>query len=158
MAAGGLHAVRALVVVAAMAAFAVVPTACGGSDADARAEIRDAIVRLQHAFERDDTRRACALLTEDAIRHVGTAGHDPPTTCRRDLLGLSQYVEQGRRRPGGGRPKVTRVEVDGDRASAALASAGGTVTDVPLRLEDGAWKVDAVYGRMPSAEQKDRFP
>ena len=96
-------------------------------------------------------------LTDAAIGHLGSLGHGASRGCVRDLAAFSKAVDYS----GGGReatrPRVRSVSVDGDRAMATVAVVDGPSGEVPLAKEDGEWKVDALYGGIPAAEQRDKF-
>lgn len=147
---------------AVLAACVVAATAGGCGDesgGDDRAQIRAVIAHAQTAFARGDLRAVCEALTDAGRRHVGGIGHDilgdgPTTPCPQDLPVFYKSVKGGEGLGNAGR--VKRIEVAGDTATATLIVDGSSIA-VPLAREDGDWKVDALWGGIPGAQQRDHY-
>lgn len=145
------------IVLVVQLATAVVLSSCGGERQSDRQAIRSTVTSLQGALAEGDLAAACSELTEDAQRHVGDAGHDPPTTCERDLLLIYRSLEKGEGLREPARRKIASIAIDGDRAQVTVTANGGPAFAVPVAHEDGDWKVDALYGDIPGGSQDDNF-
>jgi hypothetical protein len=153
---------RAALALCLLALGSPIVAACG-DDASDEQQIADAVRGLQRSFASDDLHAACEHLTRAAQRHVGQAGHGRPGRCFEDVGALADMMAESRREAAaaiGPRrvPKVTRIDVAGDHATARLTLGPRAVADVPLAHEDGRWKVDALYSDLPAAQQEDKFP
>lgn len=137
-----------------VASLSLAAAGCGASDEE---RIRGAIADLQQAYADGDIGRACELMTRGAQRHLGEAAHDAPVTCVHDLRSMARGNAARRGARDITRPAVTGVRVSGDRATVTLRVGSSVVSHVPMRREDGDWKVDAIYGEIPGAEQKDSY-
>lgn len=128
---------------------------CGGGDD--RQEIRSALRDLQQAFAAQDERAICDALTEAGREHIGSLGHDPREPCVTNIgMTLTPRARLSARELARER-HVTRLEIDGDRATAVVRLGEGSIGRVPLAKEDGEWKVDALYGDIPAADQEDNY-
>jgi hypothetical protein len=128
----------------AMTAATSALAACGGESEQDR--VRAAVLDLQRAYADDQPRRACLLLTFDAQREAGDAAHGRAGLCPGDVRRAWGYLRGSTPAAYATAPPVTAVAVDGDRATATIAPARGMRADVPLRREDGSWRVDSFFG------------
>jgi hypothetical protein len=127
---------------AALALLALTLAACGGSDSgsgrDAEAVRRDVTKALTTA-----DRGICELRRYATPRYVEQDSFSIPElvevnarTCRRDVKGFAADAV-----------KLSRVKVDGDRATARMKADGGAlgygVLDLAL-VRDGTWKLDRI--------------
>jgi hypothetical protein len=135
----------------AIAVLVLAFAGCGASDED---QIRTAYGDLQSAFEARDYEELCAVTTTDAHRHIGQIGHLKSENCLRDMRRVVTMVRDAP--VGSGSPRIVRLRVDGDRATAVIV-AGGSRARLPFAKEDDDWKVDALYGGLPGREQRDKF-
>lgn len=148
--------------VAVLLATACLLSACGdsGSDQSAERDQIEAVVRsLQGAVATNDGDRVCQTLSKAARIHVRGMGHDPGTSppCYFDVY---MFIDGVRRAPGWRerlRREVTDIAIDGDRATAKVDFGDGQSASLPFAKEEGQWKVDALWGGIPAAQQKDRY-
>lgn len=142
---------RVALAAVASACLACSFAACGGTDdADEIAKVMSA---LQDDLAERDVEAVCAALGPKPRYQLGTIGHDrKPTTCERDLRDYVAGMEKAallanrpmpnlRRTP---RPRVARVEVDGDRAVAVTRLTGDRL-DIPFVKDDGDWKLGDLF-------------
>lgn len=142
-----------LAVVTALAAMAAGVAGCGSSDED---QVRGVFADLQDAFVARDYDELCAVTTADAQNHIGQIGHEPPSgNCKLEMRRLVGMARANPVEPA--MPQIVRLSVDGDRATAIIATKTGSQTRVPFAKEDGDWKVDALYGGVPASEQADKY-
>ncbi len=143
-------------------AAALAGGACGGgSDQD---QIRTAFSTFQDAFAKGEYEDACAVTTRDAQRHVGYAfrvparyaPNAPPENCPLDMRKLARLMKRNEGAHGTALPRIVRVAVEGDRATAVIALAGST-SPLAFARDGDDWKIDAVYGAVPAGEQRDKF-
>lgn len=139
---------------------------CGGSDSDDRppappgvsdAELAAATVRRQmQAVARGDGTTACGIFSPKALDDV-----QEEVSRRAGDIGCVTAVEQGAGelpqdvRAALRRPRITRVEVHGDRGNVAVRvpvrlsalarRLGRTGGGIPLRRIDGRWRVDGLH-------------
>lgn len=137
-------------------------SSCGGGDPDGDDEqIRAAIARTQEAFAAGKLRAVCASLTRDGQRQIGQLGHDliggPPEPCPPELALIADGIRQNGGLGQALRPRVVDIEVDGDKATAMVEFDRGGRGAVPLAKERGEWKVDALYGGLPSDRREDTY-
>jgi|GEM_PF-3948642 len=127
---------------------------CGGhdDDVDDAAQIRSTVNALQRDFAAGRMDEVCKATTTQVHTQVGSTGHAKPTECPKDMARFVELLKGG----GGfkGSPRVTRIAVAGDRATASLEHPDGAVTGVPLRRDDGRWQVANLFGAttLPSPE------
>lgn len=142
-------------VAALLVAMAADGTACGGeSDED---EIRSLVADTQRAFDAGELRTVCDSLTAAAQQHIVSMGHGQEGHCIYDLRLLYQSIKDNR--PGGKavQRQVSRIAIDGDRATATVTYRGTPPTEVPLVKEGDSWKIDALFGGLPAGRQKNTF-
>lgn len=132
---------------------------CAGSESgsDGREEIRAAVTKLQRAFAAEDTERVCALLSRAGRRHVAAMGHGSEGPCHFDLYMFIEGVQKSRTWRDRTMRAVTDIDIDGDRATAKVQFEDGQTATVPLVDERGEWRVDALYGGIPAAQQEDNY-
>ena len=135
--------------------------ACGGADegggsAD-QEQIEIAVRDVQRAFAAQDTERVCALLSRDGRKQIAAMGHGSEGPCYFDLY---MFIEGVRKAPDWRKRtarEVRDVAIDGNRATATVVFEDGQTSNLPLVRERGAWRVDALYGGIPAAEQEDNY-
>lgn len=111
-------------------------------DPEAEREIRALYAELADAFYGNDPEGLCSLLTKSAQQQLGALS-EPPTTCVNRAREIIEQNQKGS--PGGGRPRIVSLTVNGDRAR-ALAKAPRTLRyPVPFVKVDGTWKVDGGF-------------
>lgn len=139
--------------VVALATVSCIVGACGASDED---RIRDTFADLQDAFAARDYDELCTVTTAAAQRHVGQLGHEPPSgNCKREMR---RFVGMARSEPvEPARPRIVEVVMDGERATAVIVAGGTSRARVPFVKDGDDWKVDALYGGVPAAQQPDKF-
>ena len=118
--------------VAALAAVAIA-AGCGNSQKSTdEADVRQVVEGFYTALENRDGKRACAALTEEARREPGSIDQSG-RPCEEALVEMFG---------GPPRPRIARVEVDGNEATVQLTDGGegGTAT---LVKEDGRWQLEA---------------
>ncbi len=120
-----------------LGAVAIGLVACGGEGSDDEGEIRAVIAASATSRDPVDCRRYNTLHSlEQAFKLQGDAA----------LQACEQTKLEDRELPTG--VEVTKIEVDGDRATARVASVGGPYEEqeplVALSREDGTWKEDEI--------------
>ncbi|MEX1141484.1 MAG: hypothetical protein WD993_08595 [Thermoleophilaceae bacterium] len=150
-------AVRRASTLTVLAAVACIAAGCGGSDED---RIRDVADGVQAALAEGDVDGVCSRLTTPARAQVASVAHGggPAKTCATELVPIVRAMRREARAHPLPPPRVVRVSVDGDRAVAELRITRGIATKVPFAVEDGEWRADAVWGRVPAARQEDKYP
>jgi hypothetical protein len=142
-------------VAALVVAMATGGTACGGeSDED---EIRALVADTQRAFDAGELRIVCDSLTAAAKHHIVSMGHGEEGRCIYDLRLLHQSIKANRAGGKAVQRQVTRIAIDGDRATATVTYRNTPPAEVPLLKEGDSWKIDALFGGLPAGRQQDRF-
>jgi hypothetical protein len=140
---------------AGLSSAALVAGCGGGSDSE---QISELMGDVQQAFRKGDAATVCNSLSTAAQAHVGSAAHGDRDPCRADLgVFIDMIREAPEKDEHRQQPRIQRVEVEGDRAT-AVADYGRSAVRVPLVREAGEWKVDALYGDIPAARQEDKYP
>jgi hypothetical protein len=134
--------------VAGIAVGALLVAGCGSggktSDTD---QVKTAITTYYKAFGTGDSETACNQLTREAVKTLEAAGGGKDCAALLDLaLKRPAYA---RIAPKLGKAKVTAVHFDLDRKNATAVAevpgagkSGGSIkTSVPLKKEDGDWKI-----------------
>ena len=138
---------KALVVV--LLSLGVVMSACGGDGGTgepASDEIAGVLDDVWKAVDEGDVDAICERLGRNGIEQVRTIGHARLPSCQ---AGLRQLVSGARaigahdERPG---PEILDLELSGPMATARVRI-DGRETHVPFVIEDGSWKIDAMFGR-----------
>lgn len=151
------------VVVAVAAAVVGVP-ACGGEDEQTAGRqlerqprvpqplppesphpVTTAVQDLRRAFLASDYEGICARMTAAAKREAGSAAHSEPTTCVPDVRKLFGLIEKGDGWRNRGEPRVTKLTLEGDQATATVAL-GQQLADIPFVKEGGEWKLNGFFG------------
>lgn len=126
----------AFAVAAAAVAVALGPLSPAESDAGVRA----ALDSYSEAVRAADGEAGCAVLTRESVRTLEQSAGRP---CPEALGAAFERADAGYRR--GFRIEVDRVELSGEAAMVrgVLRTSRGEPTDhfVPMRREDGAWRV-----------------
>ena len=131
-----------LVLVASAAAL----SACGGDDeagADSD-EIAEVFDEVWAAVDDGDLEAICARLGRNGRRQVVNIGHVTLPSCERGLRELvpgARAIGVREERPG---PEVLDLEVT--TSAVATVKIDGRETKVPLVMEEGRWKLDAMFG------------
>ncbi len=124
-------------------------TSCGTDSSDEPDEPRHALTaavhELQAAFDEEDMPAICRLMTKPAQVQAGNMGHGDPSRCERDVARVFGMIRKGGGWIGDQPPKVTAVEVEGDRGIATVSSSGRSA-DVAFLREDGSWKLESLFG------------
>jgi hypothetical protein len=128
---------------------------CGGT-ADEQ-DIRGIAKQAQQAFEDRRLANVCELLTPTARRQVIGIGHGTIGACRIDLHTVMEGVRAARHGGVDGAPQIRGVAIDGDHAWVTMTLGGSRPLRVPFARHDGEWRIDALYGGVPAAQQEDRF-
>jgi hypothetical protein len=138
--------------VAALASLALALTSCAdGSDSDVQPKAEDrravagAIGAIQRAFDSRDMPAICARMTEEAKVGLGAFGHGATETCPKDLRDAFRVMGRNGGLRHAGEPRLARVAVDGDRATATVAL-GERRADVALVRRGERWKLGAFAG------------
>jgi hypothetical protein len=104
------------------------------------------------------------MLTTAAQTHVAGMGHDDGSPraadCAEDLPMFMKGVtntEKSRSWRREASREVADVKVQGDRATVIIEFENGRRSAVPLVKTDGQWKVDALFGGIPAAQQDDHY-
>jgi hypothetical protein len=134
--------------VAGIAVGALFAVGCGSagktSDTD---QVKTTITTYYKAFGTGDSETACNQLTRDAVKTLEAAGGGKDCAALLDLaLRRPAYA---RIAPKLGKAKVSAVHFDLDRKNATAVAevpgagkSGGNIrTSVPLKKEDGDWKI-----------------
>ncbi|HEX2161333.1 MAG TPA: hypothetical protein VHF88_05870 [Thermoleophilaceae bacterium] len=149
-----------LLLVVTCAGAGVLASCGGGSGAD-EDEIRTTVRELQRAFVADQPGRVCGLLSRAARKHIRAMGHDlnpeasPP--CDLDLYMFTEGIRKSPTWRERSRRPIDDIEIDGDRATAAVAFEDGRTAGLPFVREDGRWRVDALFGAIPAGQQEDNY-
>jgi hypothetical protein len=146
---------RRAFVTLAVVALPLGGTGCGSYE-EAEA-VRSTVEELQEAFAAGRYARVCDLMTEDARRHMGSAGHGGTSPCTSGLQQLSGGIggEGGRR--AWTTPLIAVTAVEGRRATAMALFGNGASTRLPLVKRGDGWRVDALYGGIPGRLQEDKY-
>lgn len=122
------------------------PTVGDGLPLEVRHPVARTVDRLQRAFANSDYAGFCAWVTPSAAREAGEAAHGTATTCERDVRRLFGLINKG----GGWRhvnaPRVTRVDMQGDTATATVALDRRWQAQVALARRNGQWQLDGLFG------------
>jgi hypothetical protein len=132
---------------------------CSGSEkvSGGPQEIEAAVRDLQRAFAAEDTDRVCGLLSTAARRHVEAMGHGSEGPCYFDLYMLIEGVQKSpswRQRVA---REVSDIHIEDDRATATVQFEDGQTASLPFVYERDQWRVDALFGGIPAAQQKDHY-
>jgi len=149
---------KTIVAAIAVAAITALATGCGGDGGSDEDQIRTAVEDVQQAFADNDLEAACDRMTKAAQQHVGSIGHDPPAGCVKDLQAFAGFLKKGRTGAPNAHPAVTAVDIQGDRATARLRLGDAPPSEIPLRKDDGQWKLNALWGDLPAERQEDKYP
>ena len=128
-------------IAALLAAAALAAAGCGGDDgADERAKIEANVHAYFRAFAAGDTARVCSLMTTAARnRFLEAAGAQNCPSALGDAMDSPQIRRFGDRLE---HARVVEVKLgEGDSATAEVAALGLT-REIPLRKEDGDWKIE----------------
>jgi len=125
-------------------------SSCGGDGSDSDGAqppsltVRQTLDRALAAAERRDLNALCGLLSRKARLVIGHARHGSlPLECPIDS---GYYIEAFQAYPNGVTPRIVAIERSGpDRAVATYALPDGMRAAIPLRVEDGAWKLDGFF-------------
>jgi hypothetical protein len=128
-------------------------------------EVAQTVRTLQRAFVDRDPVGICRLTSKSAQKQAGKGAHSTVTTCPRDVREFFAAIRRGGGWREGSLPSVVAIDVEGDRATATVATDVSDRTDLPLVHEEGRWKLDAFFGTpVPQAKQvteelrEARFP
>lgn len=137
--------------VIAVAAIVLLP-ACGDErdPEQDRREIRTSLATLVRLAEARDAAGVCKWLAPVAQRQLGSVGHVTPTTCRPDTARFFEEIDKDPNTRSVD-PRITRIELDGDRAKAVADYGGGQAGALVFRRHDGRWKLATVYSVTRSA-------
>jgi hypothetical protein len=128
------------VVVGAILGLALASCSAEQSRPGARAVLQDALA----AFADRDEKRLCDSLSSKARLVIGHAAHNArPLDCVEDVTGYLSEIE-----PYAPGFDVRAVDVRSPAAGRAVADVrlpGGALVTMPLREEDGRWKLDGLF-------------
>ena len=128
--------------------FALLPAlaACGGSDeASEREEIRQVVTDSINAAHAGDQRKTCSSYTAAYVREVVRENRGlklERRTCEELVAAMERVLKQLTPDP---RPRVSEVEVSGEKATARLQIAtafGPAASRIFLVRKDDNWRID----------------
>jgi hypothetical protein len=126
----------------ALVLSALVLAACGGDQAAKdEAAVRDTAKALYDALADKDGGKVCDLLTASQRKAVAKGGGRDDSTCEQ-VMGLALTFVAGKGLEDADQAKVTKVKVDGDRATATVDFKGRPGV-LGLAREDGEWRISA---------------
>jgi hypothetical protein len=126
----------------AVCAAAILALAGCGKKSDA-AQVESTIRTYYTAFANGDSAKACDQLS-DATR-ASLEKRAGGRKCADLLSAASQRPNVQKVEPGLKNPKITNVKVTGNTAT-ATATVRGTSTTVPLKKENGHWRIAILSG------------
>jgi hypothetical protein len=124
--------------------LALAVTGCGGGDGASKDEaaVRDAAKQLYGALADKDAGKVCDLLTASQRKAVAKgAGNAQSGSCDQ-VMSLALSFVAGKGLEDADQAKVTKVKVDGERATATVDFKGRPGV-LGLAKEDGEWKISA---------------
>jgi hypothetical protein len=115
--------------------------ACGGGDAsDEEAAVRDTAEQLYSGLADKDAGKVCELLTSEQRAAVARgAGAKADAGCDQ-VMGVALNLVEGQGLEDADQAKVTKVSVDGARATVTVDFKGRPGV-LGLAKQDGAWKI-----------------
>lgn len=115
--------------------------ACGGGDAsNEEAAVRDTAKRLYSSFADKDAGKICDLLTSKQRAAVAKGGGTKAGASCEQVMGVALTFVAGKGLEDADQAKVTKVTVDGERATATVDFKGRPGV-LGLAKEDGDWKI-----------------
>jgi hypothetical protein len=115
--------------------------ACGGDDASTeQAAVRDTAKRLYSSFADRDAGKICDLLTSKQRAAVAKGGGTKAGASCEQVMGVALAYVGGKGLEDADQAQVTKVTVDGDRATATVDFKGSPGV-LGLAKEDGDWKI-----------------
>jgi hypothetical protein len=118
----------------------VVLAACGGGGDDESA-VRDATSSFYGALADKDGSKLCELLSESQRKAVAKGGGTTNGSCEQ-VMGLALNFAGSDDLKQADQAKITKVQVDGDRATATVELKGKAGT-LGLVREDGDWRISS---------------
>lgn len=130
---------------------------CGdGGGSPEKDAIDKVVTTLQEALETGDVDSVCRLTTPAVHKQFSSSGHGTDAPCfdsfNRVLLMVEEQLLESRK------PTVEDVSVDGDDATATLATADGTRFSVPFERRGGRWRLSNFYGSETLPEVEPESP
>jgi hypothetical protein len=118
----------------------LVLASCGGDDASKdEAAVRDTAKGLYGALADKDGGKVCELLTVAQRKAVAKGGGAGNSSCER-VMGLALTFLAGKDLKDADKAKVTKVAIEGDRATATVEYKGKPGV-LGLVREDGEWRI-----------------
>jgi ketosteroid isomerase-like protein len=127
-----------------MIGLALAAAACGGGGGGGDDDAKDAANEYFEAIASGNAGGVCDHLTRDAQQAFArqVRGKDCQDAARKILEGPQGSVSKGIAREA----KVNEVKVDGDNATAQVATGNDIKVSLQLRKEDGDWKISQLPG------------
>jgi ketosteroid isomerase-like protein len=129
-----------------LAAVTLAIAGCGGGSQSKpeSTQIRAAVTSYFRAFAAGDGKTVCSHLAKDSLAQLAKASHG--RSCPDEIVFATQQPGVKRHLAGLGKATVSTIKVNGNTATAQVHAVGRSTT-VPLKKEDGAWKI---YGALTS--------